>query len=201
MRSLPISRRMLLPRSSNDCSTHPLTANAGARHWLDVARYSDTMGVSNTTILLFPFAYTYRDWVIRAFNEDLPYDQFLTQQIAADRLPGNDSRNLAALGFLTIGCGRTGISTEEKIDDKVDVVTRGTMALTVSCARCHNHKFDPIPTADYYSLFSVFANTREPEELPLLNRAAAGSEKDLALKKERDKVTFTARPMNSAFAR
>jgi hypothetical protein len=137
---------------------------------------------------LFPFAYTYRDWVIRAFNEDLPYDQFLTQQIAADRLPTNDSRNLAALGFLTVGRGGAGISTEEKIDDKVDVVTRGTMALTVSCARCHNHKFDPIPTADYYSLFSVFANTREPEELPLLERAAAGSEKELALKKERDKI-------------
>ncbi len=166
----------------------PAYGERWARHWLDIARYSDTMGVSDTTILLFPFAYTYRDWVIRAFNEDLPYDQFLTQQVAADRLPGNDSRNLAALGFLTVGRGGAGITTEEKIDDKVDVVTRGTMALTVSCARCHNHKFDPIPTADYYSLFSVFANTREPEELPLLDAAAAGSEKELTLKKERDKI-------------
>ncbi|MEP7337981.1 MAG: PSD1 and planctomycete cytochrome C domain-containing protein [Acidobacteriota bacterium] len=166
----------------------PAYGERWARHWLDIARYSDTMGVSDTTILLFPFAYTYRDWVIRAFNEDLPYDQFLTQQIAADRLPTNDSRNLAALGFLTVGRGGAGISTEEKIDDKVDVVTRGTMALTVSCARCHNHKFDPIPTADYYSLFSVFSNTREPEELPLLDAVAAGSEKELTLKKERDKI-------------
>jgi len=166
----------------------PAYGERWARHWLDVARYSDTLGVSDTTVLLFPFAYTYRDWVIRAFNEDLPYDQFLTQQLAADRLPANDSRNLAALGFLTIGRGGAGITTEEKIDDKVDVVTRGTMALTVSCARCHNHKFDPIPTADYYSLFSVFANTREPEDLPLLDPKAAVSEKEVALQKERDKI-------------
>lgn len=159
-----------------------------ARHWLDVARYSDVMGVSDTTILLFPFAYSYRDWVIQAFNDDLPYDQFLTQQIAADRLPANNSRNLAALGFLTVGRGGAGISTEEKIDDKVDVAIRGTMALTVSCARCHNHKFDPIPTADYYSLYSIFANTHEPEELPYLDPASANSEKELALKKDRDKI-------------
>ena len=159
-----------------------------ARHWLDVARYSDTQGVNDTTTLLYPFAYTYRDWVIRALNEDLPYDQFLLQQIAADRLPNNDSRNLAALGFLTVGRGGFATTTEERIDDKVDVAIRGTMALTVSCARCHNHKFDPIPTADYYSLFSVFANTREPDELPLLNAAAANDAKEVELRNDIAKV-------------
>ncbi|MFN0107585.1 MAG: DUF1549 domain-containing protein, partial [Blastocatellia bacterium] len=159
-----------------------------ARHWLDIARYSDTQGVNDTTTLLYPFAYTYRDWVIHALNEDLPYDQFLIQQIAADRLPKNDSRNLAALGFLTVGRGGFATTTEERIDDKVEVAIRGTMALTVSCARCHNHKFDPIPTADYYSLFSVFANTREPEELPLLDAASANDPKEIELKKDADKV-------------
>lgn len=159
-----------------------------ARHWLDIARYSDTQGVNDTTTLLYPFAYTYRDWVIRALNEDLPYDQFLLQQIAADRLPNNDSRNLAALGFLTVGRGGFATTTEERIDDKVDVAVRGTMALTVSCARCHNHKFDPIPTADYYSLFSVFANTREPEELPLLDAASANDPKEVELQKDIAKV-------------
>lgn len=159
-----------------------------ARHWLDVARYSDTQGVNDTTTLLYPFAYTYRDWVIHAFNEDLPYDQFLLQQIAADRLPNNDSHNLAALGFLTVGRGGFATTTEERVDDKVDVTIRGTMALTVSCARCHNHKFDPIPTADYYSLFSVFANTREPDELPLIDAASANDPKEAELRKDIAKI-------------
>lgn len=166
----------------------PAYGERWGRHWLDVARYSDTMGVNDTTILLYPFAYTYRDWVIKAFNDDLPYDQFLTQQIAADNLPGNKPGNLAALGFLTVGRGGFAVSTEENIDDKVDVAIRGTMALTVSCARCHNHKFDPVPTADYYSLYSIFANTHVPDEQPLLDPSLANSEKELALKKERDKI-------------
>lgn len=159
-----------------------------ARHWLDIARYSDTQGVNDTTTLLYPFAYTYRDWLIRALNEDLPYDQFLLQQLAADRLPNNNSHNLAALGFLTVGRGGFATTTEERIDDKVDVAIRGTMALTVSCARCHNHKFDPIPTADYYSLFSIFANTREPDELPLLDAKAANDPKEIELQKDIAKI-------------
>jgi hypothetical protein len=124
----------------------------------------------------FPYAYTYRDWVVRAFNEDLPYDRFILQQLAADRLPGNDPGNLAALGFLALSRGGLGVTREEKLDDKIDVVSRGLLGLTVSCARCHNHKFDPIPTRDYYALFTVFANSREPEELPLLNPTAAADD-------------------------
>ncbi len=161
------------------------------RHWLDLARYSDTLGAAdfiNHIQIWFPYAYTYRDWVIRALNEDLPYDQFLIQQIAADRVPNNDPRNLAALGFLTLGRGGLGVSKEDRIDDRIDVVTRGTMGLTVSCARCHNHKFDPIPTKDYYSLYSVFVNTRDPENLPLLDPKTAGDAKELELNAEKKKI-------------
>src|SRR5262249_3054368 len=111
---------------------------------------------------------TYRDYVIHAFNADLPYDQFLIQQIAADRLPlGEDKRPLAALGFLTLG-RRFLNNQNDIIDDRIDVVSRGTMALTVGCARCHDHKFDPIPTADYYSLYGVFASSIEPKQLPMI---------------------------------
>ena len=142
-----------------------------ARHWLDVARYADSKGYIFTEERNFPYSYTYRDWVIRAFNEDLPYDQFLIQQIAADQLTLNDDkRPLAAMGFLTLGRRFLG-NMHDIIDDRIDVVCRGTMALTVGCARCHNHKYDPIPTADYYSLYGVFASSVE-KELPI----APGSE-------------------------
>jgi hypothetical protein len=138
------------------------------RHWLDVARYADTKGYVFEEERRYAFSYTYRDWVIRSFNEDLPYDQFLIHQIAADRLDlKDDKRPLAALGFLTLG-RRFINNPHDIIDDRIDVVTRGTMGLTVSCARCHDHKYDPIPTADYYSLYGVFASSVEPKELPVL---------------------------------
>ena len=94
----------------------------------------------------------------------------MIEQIAADQLPRNgDNRSLAALGFLTVG-RRFLLDQNEIIDDRIDVVTRGLLGLTVTCARCHDHKFDPIPTADYYSLYGVFASSVEPAELPLLGR-------------------------------
>jgi Protein of unknown function (DUF1553)/Protein of unknown function (DUF1549)/Planctomycete cytochrome C len=143
------------------------------RFWLDVARYSDARNVGER----FAYSYTYRDWVIRAINEDLPYDQFLTQQLAADRIPGNDSRNLAALGYLSLG--REFPKTfPETVDDRIDVVARGMLGLTVACARCHDHKYDPIPTKDYYSFYSVFSNIREPADLPLLNSVSQKSPAD-----------------------
>jgi hypothetical protein len=136
------------------------------RYWLDVARYADTKGYIFTEERKFPYSYTYRDWVIRAFNEDLPFDQFLIQQIAADQLElGADKRPLAALGFLTLGRRFLG-NMHDIIDDRIDVVTRGTMGLTVQCARCHDHKYDPIPQADYYSLYGVFASCSD-KELPI----------------------------------
>jgi len=141
-----------------------------ARHWLDVARYSDTSGYKLAEAdRNYPFAYTYRDYVIDAFNQDLPYDQFIREQLAADHLElPEDKKTLAALGFITVG--RLFLGREETIDDQVDVVTRGFMGLTVSCARCHDHKYDAIPTEDYYSLYSVFENNYIPSELPLIGK-------------------------------
>lgn len=138
------------------------------RYWLDVARYANTRGDTGTDDNVSPFAYTYRDYVIRAFNEDLPYDQFLIQQIAADQLehPEN-SPTLAALGFVTVG-RHFRSNVHDTMDDRIDVITRGTMALTVSCARCHDHKYDPIPTKDYYSLYGVLASSNEPSPLPII---------------------------------
>ncbi|MBV8879979.1 MAG: PSD1 domain-containing protein [Planctomycetaceae bacterium] len=146
------------------------------RHWLDIARYSDTKGYVFQEERRYPYAYTYRDWVIRALNEDLPYDQFLIQQIAADRLPlGDDKRPLAAMGFLTLG-RRFLNRLPDIIDDRIDVLCRGTMGLTVACARCHDHKFDPIPTKDYYSLYGVFASTIEPKDAPLIGMGQKSKE-------------------------
>jgi len=142
------------------------------RHWLDVARYADTKGYVFAEERLYPFAYTYRDYVVRSFNNDLPYNQFIIEQIAADRLPvSDDNRAQAALGFLTVG-RRFLNDQNDIIDDRIDVVTRGLLGLTVACARCHDHKYDPIPAEDYYSLHGVFASSVEPGELPILNGGA-----------------------------
>src|SRR5205807_6554429 len=139
------------------------------RYWLDVARYADTKGyLAGGEERRYSFSYTYRDYVIRAFNEDKPYDQFITEQIAADKLPlGEDKSSLAALGFLTLG-RRFLNNQNDIIDDRIDVATRGMLGLTVTCARCHDHKFDPISTKDYYALHGVFASSEEPPEEPLL---------------------------------
>ncbi len=147
-----------------------------ARSWLDVARYADTKGYVLFEEPGYPFAWTYRDYVIRSFNDDLPYDRFLVEQIAADRLElGDDRRPLAALGFLTVG-GRFMGNPHDVIDDRIDVVTRGLMGLAVSCARCHDHKFDPVPTDDYYALYGVFASTVEPNVPPLFEPPPATPE-------------------------
>lgn len=147
-----------------------------ARHWLDVARYADTKGYVFEEERRYPYSYTYRDYVIRAFNEDLPFNRFIIEQIAADLLPlGEDKRPLAAMGFMTLG--RRFLNNQPDImDDRIDVVTRGFMGLTVQCARCHDHKYDPIPTKDYYSLYGVFASSSEPGEKPLLGTASLPAE-------------------------
>ncbi|MDB5337882.1 MAG: Planctomycete cytochrome [Planctomycetaceae bacterium] len=141
------------------------------RYWLDVARYSDTKGYVFFEDGAFPWAWTYRDYVIEAFNQDVPYDRFLLEQLAADRLPlGDQRRALRGLGFLTLG-GRFMNNPHDIIDDRIDVVTRGLQGLTVSCARCHDHKFDALPTADYYSLYGIFASSSEPIVPPLYDPA------------------------------
>lgn len=141
-----------------------------ARHWLDVARYADTSGYrAGGRSTEYPNAYTYRDWVVAAMNRDLPFDDFVTAQLAADVTATDDPHQQAALGFLTVGPLFTD-SSEEQINDQIDVVSRGLMGMTVTCARCHDHKFDPIPTSDYYSLFGVFASTKRVDngrEIPV----------------------------------
>lgn len=142
------------------------------RYWLDVARFADTKGYVFFEERSYPWAYTYRDYVIRSLNEDKPYDQFLLEQIAADQVEGrHDDSALAALGYLTVGSHFMG-NVHDIIDDRIDVVSRGLMGLTVTCARCHDHKYDPIPTADYYSLYGVFRSTTEPLVLPLFSPPA-----------------------------
>ncbi len=144
------------------------------RHWLDTARYSDTRGLqvdqgdSLFRDYRFAYAWTYRDYVINALNDDKPYDQFIVEQIAADRIPGisPDDPRLAALGFLTVG--KRFDDPNDIIDERIDTTTKAFLGLTVSCARCHDHKFDPIPIKDYYSLHGIFASTVEPLHLPTI---------------------------------
>jgi hypothetical protein len=141
------------------------------RLWLDLARYADTHGGAAIGFTTFPFSYTYRDYVIQAFNADVPYDQFLKEQLAADQLGlAKNEPRLAALGFLTVGMQFR--NRNDTIDDQIDVITRGLMGLTVSCARCHDHKFDSISTQDYYSLYAAIAPSASPPELPVIGGVA-----------------------------
>jgi hypothetical protein len=136
-----------------------------ARHWLDVARFADTKGYVFMEDRNFPNAYKYRDWVIAAFNDDLAIDQFMKLQLAADRMPDGeaDERHLAAQGFLTLG--RRFINNPHDIAaDRIDVVFRGMMGLTVACARCHDHKYDPVSDEDYYAVYGVLASSREEQD-------------------------------------
>jgi cytochrome c553 len=170
------------------------------RHWLDVARYADHRGyLTGGASREYPFAWTYRDWVIRALNEDMPYDQFLTRQLAAD-IPGSGAKpgDIAALGFLTLG-RRFVNNTQDIIDDRIDVIMRGTMSLTVGCARCHDHKYDPITSKDYYALYGVMASCDEdsdPEKLPLL----PGAKAEPAFEKARAAVLAELREVDQGIA-
>jgi hypothetical protein len=153
----------------------PAYGERWGRHWLDVARYADNKGYVFFEDKNYPWAWTYRDYVIGAFNTDLPYDRFLLEQIAADQLNLADKKSLAALGFLTVGGHFMG-NTHDIIDDRIDTVTRGLMGLTVTCARCHDHKFDPVPQADYYALYGVFRSCTEPIVPPLWEAPPATDE-------------------------
>ncbi len=139
------------------------------RHWLDVARYAEDHPTSESTCKPPRFAYRYRDWVIRALNEDLPYDEFVRRQLAADLLDVAPAE-IAALGFLglspvyhkepKLSAEVISVIVADEWDERLDTVTRGFLGLTVACARCHDHKFDPIKTEDYYALAGVIASTQ-----------------------------------------
>jgi hypothetical protein len=151
------------------------------RYWLDLARYADgKIGVSEDT----PYgnAFRYRDWVIRALNEDLPYDQFVRAQLAADLLPAEErEKHLAALGFVAL------YSLD---DDRVDVTTKTFLGLTVGCAQCHDHKYDPIPTKDFYSLQGVFSSSKD-HEYPLAPEDVVKKWKDAKTAVEGKKADIT----------
>jgi hypothetical protein len=139
------------------------------RYWLDVARYGEDNPTSEATNPPYPFAWRYRDWVIEAINKDVPYNQFVKLQLAADRMPDTPRDDLRALGYLGAApIYHTDLRLSKDVtetiftdawDERVDAVSRGLMGLTVACARCHDHKFDPILTKDYYALAGVFAST------------------------------------------
>ena len=174
------------------------------RHWLDTARYADTKGEirQQRENRNYPFAWTYRDYVIRSFNEDKPYNIFVAEQIAADKLAtsSQNKSNLAALGFLTIGERFQGMQNDI-INDRIDVVTKGFLGVTVTCARCHDHKFDPVPQKDYYSLHGIFASCREPEVEPVIAPVANTPQyrdyydKRIALQKQEQELEAERRQM------
>ena len=142
------------------------------RHWLDVARYADSTG--NDEDHRYPHAWRYRDYVIEAFNNDLPYDQFVREQVAGDLLPAAkpgqiNRRGIIATGLIALGPKAIAQQDKKKMvydvyDEQLDVVAKAFMGLTITCARWHDHKFDPILTKDYYSLVGMFASTRSFED-------------------------------------
>jgi hypothetical protein len=163
------------------------------RHWLDVARYADSNGLDEN--LAYAYAYRYRDYVIQAFNRDLPYDQFIHEQLAGDLLPPspdpavNNERRVAT-GLLSLGPKMLAEDDPVKmemdiIDEQVDTVGRAFMGLTLGCARCHDHKFDPLSTADYYALAGIFKSTKTMENF---NVVAQWNEFPLISAEEKQKL-------------
>jgi len=158
------------------------------RRWLDLARYADSNGMDEN--MAMTHAWRYRDYVIGAFNKDLPYDQFIREQLAGDLLASADSQarfdRLVATGFLVLGPKMLAEDDPVKmemdiIDEQVDTIGRAVLGLTLGCARCHDHKFDPIPTADYYSLAGIFKSTKSMENYKVV---AMWSERPLATDEE-----------------
>jgi hypothetical protein len=167
------------------------------RHWLDLARYADSNGYERDDVR--PNAWRYRDWVIRALNADLPYDRFVIDQIAGDLLPGASLEQRLATGFhrMTIKNTESGINQEDyrnrEIVDRLNTTGSAFLGLTVGCAQCHNHKYDPLSQADYYRLYAFFNNTREADldlagtaaEQATYKKALAAHEQRTALLKRR----------------
>ncbi len=143
------------------------------RHWLDVARYADSTGADED--YRYPHAWRYRDYVIEAFNKDLPFNEFIRQQIAGDLLPSHDGKDvnvdgIVATGFLALGPKLVAEQDKVKmfydiVDEQIEVTSKAFLGLSIACARCHDHKFDPISTKDYYSLASIFASTKQLSQI------------------------------------
>ncbi|MBI1309836.1 DUF1549 domain-containing protein [bacterium] len=173
------------------CSPH--YGERWGRHWLDVARYAEDNPTGESTCQPPPFPWPYRDWVIRTHNDDLPYDEFVRRQLAAD-LMDLPPEEIAATGFLGLSpvyhkepklSGEViRVIVADEWDERLDTISRGFLGLTVACARCHDHKFDPITTRDYYALAGVMAST-QLVEWPLVNASLADAE---ALTKTREAI-------------
>ena len=164
---------LLLDQSPNAFASYvdelldaPAHAEHWGRHWLDVARYAESSGREND--IAYANAWRYRDWVIDAFDQDIPFDEFITKQLAGDLLPALDeterAHNLIATGYLAVGAkGHNTRSRREfqadLIDEQIDAFSQGILGITVACARCHDHKYDPIPQADYYAVKGIFEST------------------------------------------
>ena len=139
--------------------TSPQHAERWARHWLDVVRYADTSGYERDQEK--PFAWKYRDWVVRAIQADMPWDEFIRQQLAGDEIPNRTEQSVIATGFLRLGTWNDEPNdpadyTYERLEDLVHVTSTAFLGLTTKCARCHDHKFDPIPQTDYYRMAAAF---------------------------------------------
>ncbi len=155
----------------------PAYGERWARHWLDVARYADSNGLDENTS--FGNAWRYRDYVVRAFNADKPYDRFVLEQLAGDLLPDDPATRedrLTATGFLVLGPKLLAEPDKAKmvmdiVDEQIDVFGKAFLGLTVSCARCHDHKFDPVPTRDYYALAGIFKSTKTMASLATVAKA------------------------------
>ncbi|MDQ6707021.1 MAG: DUF1549 domain-containing protein, partial [Acidobacteriota bacterium] len=151
----------------------PQYGETWGRHWMDVARFGEDNPTSEATNPPFPFAWRYRDWIIEAMNKDVPYDRFVKLQLAADLMPGVPREDLRALGYLgaapvyhkdlRLSGDVIGGFAADDYDERVDALGRSLLAMTIGCARCHDHKFDPIKTTDYYGLVGVFASTMRAE--------------------------------------
>ncbi len=185
------------------------------RHWLDVARYADTNGMDENT--LFGNAWRYRDYVVSSLNADKPHDLFLREQIAGDLLPPTTDEKvkrerIAALGFLAVGPKLLAEPDKQKMlldiaDEQLDTIGKSILGLTLGCARCHDHKFDPIPTRDYYSLLAVFTGTRTMQNLNTVakafERTVDGPEKPEVTKAraELDKLRKEVRQIEKEFGK
>lgn len=167
------------------------------RLWLDVARYAEDQAhiVGNNKSLFYPNAYMYRDWVIEALNADMPYDEFVKRQLAADKMESENKDAHVALGFIGLGPKYYRRNAPEVMaeewENHVDTVSRGLLGLTVACARCHDHKYDPIPTSDYYALAGVFASTEMynrpfPEAVERLKKEQEAAKKTAEKQTDKD---------------
>ena len=158
----------------NELLASPHYGERWGRYWLDLARYAEDQA-HTFQARMYPQGYLYRDWVVQALNDDMPYDTFLKLQIAGDQISVDEPhRHRAALGLFALGPvyyqdnGEQEKAQADEWDDRIDTLMRGTQAMTVSCARCHDHKYDPFSTADYYGLAGVFASS-EYRELPAVS--------------------------------